>query len=152
MNQHKILNVKLSNSQLFKLKSGIKTGTEVTLNLSSTLIDDSNNETNFPHKLLLTCTQVPRLRKPFVNDSSGITNLSKAHLSKTVQLGGFLVLFNPFGINWLSEIPNLIPKSIVEPFGHDLVNKDIFNPKKDLKNNMQYLILSVKKFWVQEQR
>ena len=35
MTQYNTLNVKLSNSQLNKLKSGIKNGTEVTLNLSS---------------------------------------------------------------------------------------------------------------------
>ena len=32
----------------------MKDGTEVTLNLSSNIIDDSNDETNFSHKLLLT--------------------------------------------------------------------------------------------------
>ena len=54
MTQYSTLNVKLSNSQLNKLKSEIKNGTEVTLTLSSDLIGNSNNETNFPHKLLLT--------------------------------------------------------------------------------------------------
>ena len=57
MNQYNTLNVKLSNSQLNKLKSGIKNGTEVTLNLSSNLIGNSNDKTNFPHKLLLTNTK-----------------------------------------------------------------------------------------------
>ena len=38
-------------SQLNKLKCGIKNGTEVTLNLSSNLIGNSNDETNF-HKLI----------------------------------------------------------------------------------------------------
>ena len=50
------LYVKLSNSQLNKLKSGIKNGREVTLNLSSNVTGDSNDENNFPHKLLLTDT------------------------------------------------------------------------------------------------
>ena len=54
MNQYNILNVKWSNSQLNKLKSGIKNGTEVTLKLSSNVAGDSNDENNFPHKLLLT--------------------------------------------------------------------------------------------------
>ena len=58
MTQYNTLNVKLSNSQLSKLKSGIKNVTEVTLNLSSDLIENFNDETNFPHKLLLTDTQV----------------------------------------------------------------------------------------------
>ena len=50
------LYVKLSNSQLNKLKSGIKNGREVTLNLSSNVTGDSNDENNFPHKVLLTDT------------------------------------------------------------------------------------------------
>ena len=53
MTQYKTLNVKLSNSRLNKLKSGVKYGTEKSLNFSSNMIGDSNNETSFPHKLLL---------------------------------------------------------------------------------------------------
>ena len=56
MTQYNIIYVKLSNSQLYKLKFEIKNGTEVTLNLSSNLTGNSNDETNFPHKLLLTDT------------------------------------------------------------------------------------------------
>ena len=52
MTQYNTLNVKLSKSQLNKLKSEIKNGTEVTLELLSNLIGDSNDETNFPHKSL----------------------------------------------------------------------------------------------------
>ena len=52
MTQCNSLNVKLSNSQLNKLKPAIKNETEVVLRLSSNMISD--NETNFPHKLLLT--------------------------------------------------------------------------------------------------
>ena len=54
MTQYNTLNVKLSNSQLHKLKSAIKDGTKVTLNLSSNVVGDSNDEINFPYKLLLT--------------------------------------------------------------------------------------------------
>ena len=53
------LNVKLSNSQLNKLKSAIKNETEVVLRLSSNMIGD--DETNFPHKLLLTDRQVSKI-------------------------------------------------------------------------------------------
>ena len=52
MAQYNVLNVKLFNSQLNKLKSAIKHETEVTLNLSSNVVGDSNNEKNFLHKLL----------------------------------------------------------------------------------------------------
>ena len=48
MAQHHTLNVKLSNSQLNKLKSGIKHGNEVTLKLPLNVIGDSNDEYNFP--------------------------------------------------------------------------------------------------------
>ena len=47
MTQYNTLNIKLSNSQLNELKSAIKYGTEVTLSLSSNLIGNSNDETNF---------------------------------------------------------------------------------------------------------
>ena len=90
MTQYNILNVKLSNSQLNKLKLGIKNVTEVTLKLSSKVVGNSNDENNFPHKLLLTNTQVSKLRKAFENDSSANTKLSKAKLHKIGQSGGFL--------------------------------------------------------------
>ena len=47
MTQYNSLNVKLSNSQLNKLKSGIKNNTEVTLKISSNVVGDSNDENNF---------------------------------------------------------------------------------------------------------
>ena len=47
MTQCNPLNVKLANSQLNKLKSGVKNGTEVTLNPSSNVIANSNDEDNF---------------------------------------------------------------------------------------------------------
>ena len=58
----------MSNSQFNKLKSAIKNGAEVTLNLSSNLIEISNDEINFPHKSLLTDKQVLKLRKAFANN------------------------------------------------------------------------------------
>ena len=71
MIQYNTLYVKLSNSQLNKLKSGINNGCEVTLNISSNLIQNSNNETSFPHKLLLLSdTQVSSILKAFANGSS----------------------------------------------------------------------------------
>ena len=59
MFQYNSLNVKLSNSKLNKLNSVIKNEIEVVLRLSSIMIGD--NETNFPHKLLLTNRQVVKL-------------------------------------------------------------------------------------------
>ena len=52
MTLYKTLNVKLSNSQLNKLKSGTESGTELTLKLSSNVVGDSNDENSLPYKLL----------------------------------------------------------------------------------------------------
>ena len=90
MTQYNTLNVKLSNSQLNKIKSGMKNGTEVILKNSSNAIRHSNDDTNFPHKLLLTNTQVSRPRKNFANGSSANLQLSKIPLHKLGQSGGFL--------------------------------------------------------------
>ena len=79
------LNVKLSNSQLDKLKSGIKNDSEVTLNLSSNVIGYSNDETSFPHKMLLTNATVLRICKDFANGSSAIIKFLKTQLPKMIQ-------------------------------------------------------------------
>ena len=63
MTQYNSLKIKLSNSQLNKLKSAIKNETEVVLRLSSNMIGNSDDETNFPHKLLLADRQVANLVK-----------------------------------------------------------------------------------------
>ena len=88
MAQYNSLNVKLSNSQLNRLKSAIKNKTE--LRLSSKMVGNSDNETNFPHKLLLTNRQVANLGKVCTNNSSTDIKLSKNQLPKMMQSGGFL--------------------------------------------------------------
>ena len=82
MTQYDGLNVKLSNSQL-------KNETEVVLRLSPTMIGNSDDETNFPHKLLVTERQVSHFRNAFSNNSSTGIKLLKIHLSKMIKLGGF---------------------------------------------------------------
>ena len=67
MTRYNSLNVKLSTSQLNKLKSARKNETEVVLRLSSNMLGD--DETNFPHKLLLTNRQLSNLCKAFTNKS-----------------------------------------------------------------------------------
>ena len=89
MTQCNSLNLKLSNSQLNKLKSAIKNETDVILRLSSNMIGNSDNEANSPHKLLLTKRQVPNLRKAFANHTSTDINLPKAQLTK-MQKSRFL--------------------------------------------------------------
>ena len=90
MTQYNTINVNLSISQLNNLKSAVNNGTEVTLNLSSNLIGNANDETNFLHKLLLTDAQVSKIRETFANGSSANTKFSKTQLSKMIQSGGIL--------------------------------------------------------------
>ena len=119
MTQYNSLNVKLSNSQLNKLKSAIKKETEVVLRLSSNMIGD--NESNFPHKLLLTNRQVTNLQKAFANYLSADIKLSKTQLSERIQSGGFLGrLLGPLVRTGLPLIKNVIKplaKSLLIPLG-----------------------------------
>ena len=86
--QYNSLNVKQSRSQLNELKSVIKNGSEVVLKLSSNMIDKSDDETNFPCKLLLTNRQVANLCKAFANNLATDIKLSKTQLSKIIQSEG----------------------------------------------------------------
>ena len=119
MTQYNSLNVKLSNSQLNKFKSAIKNENEVVLRLSSNMIGD--NETNFPHKLLLTNRQVSNLHKAFANHLLADIKLSKTPLSKIIQSGGFLgKLLGLLLKNGLPLIKNVIKrlvKSVLIPLG-----------------------------------
>ena len=111
MNQYNSLNVKLSNNQLNKLKSAIKNGTDVILRLLSNMIGNLDDETNFPHKLLLTTRQVANLRKGFANHTSTDIKLSKAQLNK-MQKGRFLRFLAPL---LKSGLPLL--NSLIKPLG-----------------------------------
>ena len=101
------------------MKSAIKIGTKVTLNLSSNVLRDSNSENNFPYKCLLTNTQVSKIRKAIANGSSANRKLSKTQLHKIVQSGRFLVrLLGPLLKARLPLIGNVLKplaKSILIP-------------------------------------
>ena len=90
MAQYNSWNVKVSKSQLNKLKSAVKIKREAVLRLSSNTIGKSDDETNFPHKLLLTNGQVANLRKAFAKISAIGIKLTKTQLYKMIQSGGFL--------------------------------------------------------------
>ena len=111
MTKYNSLNVNLSNSQLNKLKSAIKNGTNVVLRLSSNMVGNSDDETYFPHKLLLTNTQTLSLRKAFNNHTSADIKFSKAQLTK-MQKGGFSKILMPL---LKSGLPLL--KFVVKPLG-----------------------------------
>ena len=69
MTQYNSLNVKLSNSQFNNLESAIKNETEIALRLSSNMIGNFDDKTNFPYELFLTKKQDANLRIAFANNS-----------------------------------------------------------------------------------
>ena len=121
MTQYNSLNVKLSNSQLHKLKSAIKNETEVVLRLSPNMIGDSHDDANFPHELLLTNRQAFSICKAFSNNSSADIKFSKTHLPKMIQSGGLLGrLLGPLlktGLPLISNVIKPFDKSVLIPLG-----------------------------------
>ena len=86
MVEYSKVNIKLSDTQLKKLKSTFKTKTRTTLRISLKMF----NENNLPHELLLTTRQKTKLRNAFNNNMSTDLKLSKAQISKIIQSGVFL--------------------------------------------------------------
>ena len=121
MTQYNSLNVKVSNSQLNKLKPSIKNETDVVLRISSTIVGNSNDNTNFPHELLLTNRQVANVRKAFAKNTSTDIKLSKTQLSKMIQSGGFILrLLGPLlktGLPLMKSVIKRLAKSILIPLG-----------------------------------
>ena len=121
MTEYNSLNVKLSNSEVKKLISAINNAIEVTLKLSSNIIGDSNDETNFPNKLFLNDGQVSKFCKAFVNNSSANIKLSKTQLSKILQSGGFLDRFLGLllktGLSLIQNVLKQLAKSLLISLG-----------------------------------
>ena len=80
------VNVRLSNTQLKKLKDAVKDNTGTTLQINLKMFDGND----LPHDLLLTTRQKTKLRNAFNNNMSANIKLSKAQISKIIQSGGFL--------------------------------------------------------------
>ena len=78
-----------------------------------------DDETNFPHKLLLTNRQVANLRKAFANYLSTDIKLSKTQISKMIQSGGFLGrLLGPLlktGLPLIKKVIKPLAKSVLIP-------------------------------------
>ena len=117
MTQYNTLNVKLSNSQLNQLKSSIKNKNDVVLRISSNMVSNSNDNTNFPHDLLLTNRQVANILKAFVNHSSIDIKLSKTQLSKMIQSEGFLGNLLGKLAGPLMKVAVPLAKNVLAPLG-----------------------------------
>ena len=121
MTQYNRVNIKLSTSQLNKLKSAIKNENDVVIRLSLNMIGDSNDKGDFPHELLLTNRQASSIRKAFTNNSSVDIKFLKAQLSKMIQSGGFLrKLLGPLlktGLPLMKSVITPLAKSVLIPLG-----------------------------------
>ena len=89
MVEYNTVNVKLSNSQLNRLKSAVKNRQGTILRMNAKILSANN----LPHKLLLTTGQTTKLRNAIENNMSTDIKLSKAQISKIIQPGGFLGKF-----------------------------------------------------------
>ena len=121
MTQYNSFNVRLSNSHFNELKSAVRNETDVVLRLSSNMIGNSDDNTNFPHELLLTNRQVANLRKAFAKNTSTDIMLSKTQLSRMIQSGGFLGrLLDPLlrtGLPLMKSVIKPLAKSVLVPLG-----------------------------------
>ena len=86
MVEYSKFNVKLTDTQLKKLKADVKNKTGITLRMSLEMF----YENDLPHELLLTTRQKAKLRNAFNNNMSTDLKLSRVQISKIIQSGGFL--------------------------------------------------------------
>ena len=86
MVEYSKVNVKLTDTELKKLKTEVKNKTGTTLRMSLKMLYGNN----LPLELLLTTRQNTKLRNAFENTMSTDIKLLKAQISKIIQLGGFL--------------------------------------------------------------
>ena len=103
------VNVKLSDTELKKLKTAVKNKTGTTLRISLKMF----NGNNLSHELSLTTRQKIKLRNAFNNNMSADLKLSKAQISKIIQSGGSLLgkLAGP-----LMKIAIPLAKNVLAPF------------------------------------
>ena len=107
------VNVKLSDTQLRKLKTAVKDKTGTTLGISLKMFDGND----LPHELLLTTRQKIKLRNAFNNNMSTDLKLSKAQISKIIQSGEFLGFLLSTLAGPLMKVAVPSAKNILTPLG-----------------------------------
>ena len=85
------------------------------------MIGHSEDETSFPHKLLLANRQVANLRNALASQTSTDIKLSRTQLSKMIKSGGFLGrLLDPLlrtGLPLIKSVIKPLAKSVLVPLG-----------------------------------
>ena len=95
----------------------MKNETDVVLRISSDMVGNSNDNTNFPHKLLLTDRQVANIRKAFANNLLTDVKFPKTQLLKISQLGGFLGNLLSKLTGPLMKVAMPLAKNVLAPLG-----------------------------------
>ena len=144
MVEYSKMDVKLSDTQLKKLKTAVKDKTGTTLRMSLKMF----NGNDLPHELLLTTRQKTKLRNAFNNNMSTDLKLSKAQISKIIQSGGFLGrLLGPLlkiGLPLIKNVIKPLAKSALIPLGLTAAVSaaDVGTHKKILGSGTTTLIIS----------
>ena len=113
MVEYNKVNVKLSDTQLKKLKNAVKNKTGTTLRISLKMFNGSN----LSHELLLTTRQKTKLRNTFNNNMSTDLKLSKSQISKIIRSGGFLGSLLSKWTGPLIKVAILLAKNVLAPLG-----------------------------------
>ena len=107
------VNVRLSDTQLKKLKDAVKDNTETNLRINLKMFDGND----LPHELLLTTRQKTKLRNDFNNNASVDIKLSKTQIAKIIQSGGFLGSLLSKLAGPLIKIVVPLAKTVLAPLG-----------------------------------
>ena len=113
MVEYNKVNVKLSDTQLKKLKNAVKDNTGTTLRINLKMFDGND----LPHELLLMTRQKAKLRNAFNNNKPADIKLSKAQIVKIIQSGGFLGSLLSTLAGPLIKIAVPLAKNVLAPLG-----------------------------------
>ena len=113
MVEYSIINWKLTNLQLNKLKKAVKSNEGATLRLG---IRNFNKDER-PHELLLTTRQNTKLRNALNNNSTTDIRLSKVEIKKIIQSGGFLGKLLSKLAGPLMKVALPLAKNVLAPLG-----------------------------------
>ena len=113
MVEYSKVNVKMTDTQLKKLKTAVKNKTGTTLRMSLKMF----NGNDLPHELLLTTRQKTKLRNAFNNNMSTDLKLSRAQISKIIQSGRSLGLLLSKLTGPLMKVAIRLAKNVLAPLG-----------------------------------
>ena len=113
MVEYSKVNVKLSDSQIKKLKDAVKDNTGTTLRISLKMF----NGNDLPHELLLIARQKTKVRNAFNNNMSTDLKLSKAQIVKIIKFAGFLGSLLSKLAGPLMKVAILLAKNVLAPLG-----------------------------------